>query len=131
MYNRSTYSYAMPLPARKSLDSKPSTSPTRTLVTPTLAGSPPRKVITDFATFGAPANASVFGTKVASTPFSLAGGRAAFGGIRNGSRAGAFDADDDEDDEDVGDGRQRVELTESSISLDQVGDLVCLCWTMS
>ncbi|KAJ6621904.1 elongation factor-2 kinase [Mycena sp. CBHHK59/15] len=90
-----------------------------TSVSPKLAaGSPPRKVVTDFAAFGAPANASVFGTAVASTPFSLAGGKAAFGGIRNGgSRAGAFDADDDEEDDD--DGRQRVELREDSISLDQ------------
>jgi hypothetical protein len=113
MYNRNTYSYgaAMPLPPRKSSDSKPSMSPTR----PT-AGSPPRKVVTDFAAFGAPANASVFGTKVASTPFSLAGGKAAFGGIRQSGRGGMFDADEDEDDDD---GRQKVELREGSISLDQ------------
>jgi len=114
MYNRSTYSYAMPLPSRKLSDGKPSMSPTRS---PTTAGSPPRKVVTDFAAFGAPANASVFGTKVASTPFSLAGGKAAFGGMRNAGRSGAFDADEEEEDED--DGRQRVELREGSISLDQ------------
>jgi len=112
MYNRGTYSYGMPLPPRRSSDSKPSMSPTR----PTTAGSPPRKVVTDFAAFGAPANASVFGTKVASTPFSLAGGKAAFGGIRPG-RGGMFDADEDDEDED--DGRQKVELREGSISLDQ------------
>jgi len=46
---------------------------------------------------------------------SLAGGKAAFGGIRNGSR-NMFDDDEEEDD----DGRQRVELTEGSISLEQV-----------
>jgi hypothetical protein len=105
----------MPLPARKSLDTKPSISPTRSPTSITGAGSPPRKVVTDFAAFGAPANASVFGTKVANTPFSLAGGKAAFGGIRNGSR-NMFDDDEEEDD----DGRQRVELTEGSISLEQV-----------
>lgn len=76
-------------------------------------------MVTDFAAFGAPANASVFGTAVASTPFSLAGGKAAFGGIRNsGARAG-FDADDDDEDDE---GKQRVELREDSISLDQVLD---------
>ena len=53
-------------------------------------------------TFGAPANASVFGTKVTSTPFSLAGGKAAFGGMR--SRRGGFDDDDDEDGDGDGDG---------------------------
>ncbi|KAF7314342.1 hypothetical protein MKEN_00906800 [Mycena kentingensis (nom. inval.)] len=77
-------------------------------------GSPPRKVVTDFAAFGAPKNASVFGTAVSSTPFSLAGGKAAFGGIRGGARGG-FDDDEDEDD----DGRQKVELREDSITLDQ------------
>ncbi|KIM89137.1 hypothetical protein PILCRDRAFT_213279 [Piloderma croceum F 1598] len=121
MYNRGSYgpygSYGMPLPPRKSFDSKPSTSPTRTTaITTGSPSSPPRKVVTDFAAFGAPANASVFGTKVASTPFSLAGGKAAFGGIRNVGR-GAFDADEEEEEED--DGRQRVELREGSISLDQ------------
>jgi hypothetical protein len=74
-------------------------------------------VVTDFAAFGAPANASVFGTAVASTPFSLAGGKAAFGGIRNPTGRTAFDADADDDDDE---GKQRVELREDSISLDQV-----------
>lgn len=78
-------------------------------------GSPPRKVVTDFAAFGAPSTASVFGTAVASTPFSLAGGKAAFGGIRGGG-ARTFDEEEEEED----DGRQRVELREGSISLDQV-----------
>ncbi|KAF9014533.1 hypothetical protein BDZ89DRAFT_1046435 [Hymenopellis radicata] len=41
--------------------------------------STPRKVVTEFAAFGAPANVSVFWTAVASTPFSLAGGKAAEG----------------------------------------------------
>ncbi|KAF9468516.1 hypothetical protein BDZ94DRAFT_1294116 [Collybia nuda] len=77
-------------------------------------GSPPRKVVTDFAAFGAPSTASVFGTAVASTPFSLAGGKAAFGGIRGGGGR-IFDEEEEEED----DGRQRVELREGSISLDQ------------
>ncbi|OBZ71401.1 Mitochondrial Rho GTPase 1 [Grifola frondosa] len=76
---------------------------------------PPRKVVTDFASFGAPANASVFGTAVASTPFSLAGGKAAFGGIRGNGRSTAYDDDEDDDD----DGTQRVEVLEDSITLDQ------------
>lgn len=100
----------------------PPRSPTIRSLSPTgspkaSAGSPPRKVVTEFAAFGAPANVSVFGTAVASTPFSLAGGKAAFGGMRNSGRKGMFD-DDDDDEED--DGRQKVELKEGSISLDQV-----------
>lgn len=78
--------------------------------------SPPRKVVQDFATFGAPKSASVFGTAVASTPFSLAGGKAAFGGMRVGAARSGFDDDEDEED----DGRQKIELREGSISLDQV-----------
>ncbi|EEB98624.1 hypothetical protein MPER_01836, partial [Moniliophthora perniciosa FA553] len=70
----------------------------------------------DFAAFGVQKNASVFGTAVASSPFSLAGGKAAFGGMRNGPSRASFD-DDDEEDED--NGRQRVELQEGSISLEQ------------
>ncbi|KAG6857141.1 hypothetical protein H0H87_008711 [Tephrocybe sp. NHM501043] len=87
-------------------------------VSPTKAtapSSPPRKVVQDFAAFGAPKSASVFGTAVASTPFSLAGGKAAFGGIRGGAPRSSYDDDDEDED----DGRQRVELRESSISLDQ------------
>ncbi|CAA7261501.1 unnamed protein product [Cyclocybe aegerita] len=77
--------------------------------------SPPRKVVTDFAAFGAPKTSSVFGTAVASSPFSLAGGKAAFGGMRVGAAKIPFD----EDDEDEDDSRQKVELREDSISLDQ------------
>lgn len=80
-----------------------------------LSSSPPRKVVTNFASFGAPANASVFGTAVASSPFSLAGGKAAFGGMRNPGGRGMYEDDDDEEE----DGRQRVELKEDSITLDQ------------
>ena len=72
--------------------------------------------MTDFAAFGAPKTASVFGTAVASTPFSLAGGKAAFGGMQRGAGRSAFDEEDEEED----DGRQKVELREDSISLDQV-----------
>ncbi|KAF8627503.1 hypothetical protein AX17_006314 [Amanita inopinata Kibby_2008] len=77
--------------------------------------SPPRKVVTDFAAFGAPATASVFKTAVASTPFSVAGGKAAFAGMRNGASRTVFD-DEDEDEDDT---RQRVELREGSITFDQ------------
>jgi len=78
--------------------------------------SPPRKVVTDFAAFGAPKTASVFGTAVATTPFSLAGGKAAFGGLRPGVGRGTLDDDEDEDDSLK---PQKVELREDSISLDQ------------
>lgn len=116
--SRSTYgsSYSYPF-----TPVTPPRSPTKTpAASPKLAstGSPPRKVVTDFAAFGAPANASVFGTAVASTPFSLAGGKAAFGGIRSGGARGMFDADDDEEEDD--NRRQKVELRDDSISLDQV-----------
>ncbi|KAK0221777.1 hypothetical protein IW262DRAFT_1376003 [Armillaria fumosa] len=104
-------SYAPATPPRSPLRS-PSTSPSSKGF---MTGSPPRKVVTDFAAFGAPANASVFGTAVASTPFSLAGGKAAFGGMRTGRGRGVYDDDDDDDD----DGRQKVELREDSITLDQ------------
>ncbi|KAG2338507.1 hypothetical protein BDR05DRAFT_992585 [Suillus weaverae] len=114
--NRSLYSYPYsphtPSRSEKTYSSiTPSTSPS------IVSSSPPRKVVTDFAAFGAPKNASVFGTAVATTPFSLAGGKAAFGGMRNPGVRSSYDGDDD--DEDDGDGRQRVELREDSISLDQ------------
>jgi len=106
--SRSTYtsytSYSSP--------SSPRPTPSSPKVIPS---SPPRKVVTDFAAFGAPKSASVFGTAVATTPFSLAGGKAAFGGMRLGG--GRSQIDDDEDDDD--DKAQRVELREDSISLDQ------------
>lgn len=79
--------------------------------------SPPRKVVSDFAAFGAPKSASVFGTAVATTPFSLAGGRAAFGGMRPGAARSIIDDDDDEEDDN---GRQKIGLREDAISLDQV-----------
>jgi len=109
-YSRTSYSYSSSTSARPFVSARS----TPAAGTPS---SPPRKVVTEFAAFGAPTTASVFGTKVASTPFSLAGGKAAFGGIRNTSGRGTFDPDDDDDDE--SDGRQRVELREDSITLDQ------------
>lgn len=125
--NRNLYSYPYsPHPPARSTSEKmystmvPSSPPAS-------SSSPPRKVVTDFAAFGAPKNASVFGTAVASTPFSLAGGKAAFGGMRTGPGRSMFDGDDDEEDDE--DGKQRVLLKEDTISLDQVGsccDLHCL-----
>ena len=101
-----------------SYSSSPHTSPRPSHASPTkiAPSSPPRKVVTDFAAFGAPKSASVFGTAVASTPFSLAGGKAAFGGMRIGGGRSVFDDEEEEDD----DRKQKVELREDSISLDQV-----------
>lgn len=112
--NRSSYSYSYGshLPSRTTI--KPVSAP---IISSGTSASPPRKVVTDFAAFGAPKNASVFGTAVASTPFSLAGGRAAFGGIRNPGGKGGLENDDDDDDDE---GKQKIELREDSISLDQV-----------
>ncbi|KAI9573613.1 hypothetical protein HD554DRAFT_2202278 [Boletus coccyginus] len=111
--NRSSYSYSYGshLPSRTTI--KPVSAPS---ISSGTSASPPRKVVTDFAAFGAPKNASVFGTAVASTPFSLAGGRAAFGGIRNPGGKGGLENDDDDDDDE---GKQKIELREDSISLDQ------------
>ncbi|KAK2465262.1 hypothetical protein APHAL10511_002616 [Amanita phalloides] len=109
-FSRSSYSpYTVPPRTSTSTVKTPPSSPK------VIPHSPPRKVVTDFAAFGAPASASVFKTAVASTPFSVAGGKAAFAGIRNGGSRTSFD--DDEDDED--DGMQKVELREGSITFDQ------------
>lgn len=118
----STSRYGSPytpyLPPRKTASSSSTTSAP---AVPAAPHSPPRKVVTDFAAFGAPKTASVFGTAVASTPFSLAGGKAAFGGIR--STSARMDDDDDDDDDDdrasFDDGRQKIDLIEDSITLDQ------------
>ncbi|KAI0052700.1 elongation factor-2 kinase [Auriscalpium vulgare] len=110
MHSRSSYSHSPGM----SPHYEPK-SPKKT----TFAGSPsspPRKVVTDFAAFGASTKSSVFGTAVASTPFSLAGNKAAFGAMRP-SPAGKGPVDDDDDDDD--DGTQKVTLKEDSISLDQ------------
>ncbi|KAG6842000.1 hypothetical protein C0991_004491 [Blastosporella zonata] len=108
--NRPSYSVGHGYTPKYPPPPKPA-SPTK-VITP---GSPPRKVVQDFAAFGAPKSASVFGTAVVSTPFSLAGGKAAFGGMRGGVPRASFDDDEEEED----DGRQRVELKESFISFDQ------------
>ena len=86
----------------------------------TPASSPPRKVVTDFATFGAPSTTSVFETAVKSSPFSLAGSNSAFAAIRGVH--GGQDEDEDEEDGDTPSipGRQKIELREGSITLDQV-----------
>lgn len=115
--SRSSYAYGTPYPVPPR-PGEASRSSIISRTTPGTAHSPPRKVVTDFAAFGAPANASVFGTAVASTPFSLAGGKAAFGGIR-GSGARGFDDDDEEEEEPMDDGRQRIGLVEDSITFDQ------------
>ncbi|CDO71696.1 hypothetical protein BN946_scf184915.g40 [Trametes cinnabarina] len=107
--SRSSYYGSPYLPARPTEKA----SPTKAAVAP---ASPPRKVVSDFKAFGAAPTASVFGTAVQSTPFSLAGGKAAFGALRGGARPTAFDDDEDEDEDD---GRQRIELREESITLDQ------------
>lgn len=115
--NLYTYSYSPHVPPRSTSEKLYSTMVPSS---PPAPSSPPRKVVTDFAAFGAPKNTSVFGTAVASTPFSLAGGKAAFGGMRAPAGRSIFEADDEDDDED---GRQRVVLKEDSISLDQVGSV--------
>jgi hypothetical protein len=105
---RSSYSsyggYSPSLPSRSS-DSRAG-----------LPSSPPRKVVTDFAAFGAPKSSSVYGTAVQSTPFSLAGNQAAFGSMRTTNRA---NIDDDDDEEEESNGRQKVLLREDPITLDQ------------
>ncbi|KAI0269743.1 hypothetical protein BC834DRAFT_863137 [Gloeopeniophorella convolvens] len=106
---RSSYSYSPALPARGG--DKPGSG-----LASSPPHSPPRKVVTDFAAFGAAKTSSVFGTAVASTPFSLAGNRAAFGSMRTAAPTSIYDDDDEEEEND---GRQRVLLKEDSISFDQ------------
>jgi len=98
----SSYSYHAPLPIRAI--TPPSSSP------PSAGPSPSRKVVSDFAAFGAP-TASVFNTKVATTPFSIAGGKAAFGAMRPANKTLSMD---DEDDEDL-----RIQSREGAITFDQ------------
>jgi len=104
----SSYSYAPSIPPRIP------ESPPRSF---SLAGSsppasPPRKVVTDFPTFGSTASAGVFGTAVRSSPFSLAGKQAAFRGTRGGG--GGFDVDEDDGEEGPG-----IGFREDAITLDQ------------
>jgi len=105
-------------PDRRTVFGSPSSS-FSSGIPPTPTNSPPRKVVTDFATFGAPSTTSVFGTAVKSSPFSLAGSNSAFAAIRGG-RGGMDDDEDDEDDNTPSvPGRQKIELREGSITLDQ------------
>jgi len=109
-----------PTPARSTERKYGSPSSPPISSAPATTSSPPRKVVTDFAAFGASPTASVFGTAVQSTPFSLAGGKAAFGAIRGaGTTRTVFDDDDDDDDTSSVPGKQKVELREGSITLDQ------------
>jgi len=108
---RGSYGYPPPFPPRPS-DSR-SLRPSGFT-----ASSPPRKVVTDFAAFGVAKGSSVYNTAIQSTPFSLAGGKAAFGGVR-GSQNINDDDDDDEQEQGQADGGQKVLLKEDSITLDQ------------
>ncbi|KAF8527452.1 hypothetical protein BU17DRAFT_39336 [Hysterangium stoloniferum] len=99
-YSGYSYSYHPALPTRAT--TPPSSSP------PSAGPSPSRKVVSDFAAFGAPTS-SVFGTKVATTPFSIAGGKAAFGAMRN--RTLGMDDEDDED--------PKIQSREGAITFDQ------------
>ena len=108
---RGAHGYPPSFPPRPSDSRSPSSSGFT-------ASSPPRKVVTDFAAFGAAKTASVYGTAVQSTPFSLAGNKAAFGSLRTNTQNNIYD-DDDDDDEQTN-GRQKVILREDSITLDQV-----------
>jgi len=109
---RGSYGYSPALPPRSSETRSP-------LSSSFTASSPPRKVVTDFAAFGAAKTASVYGTAVQSTPFSLAGNKAAFGSMRTSAQNSIYDDDDDDEEQQPSDGRQRVFLKEDSITLDQ------------
>jgi hypothetical protein len=109
---RGSYGYPPPFPPRPS-DSRSLRPGGFT------ASSPPRKVVTDFAAFGVAKGSSVYNTAIQSTPFSLAGGKAAFGGVRGGQNINDDD-DDDEQEQGQADGGQKVLLREDSITLDQV-----------
>lgn len=91
---------------------------------PTAAASPPasppaatttHKIASDFAAFSAP-SASVFGTAVTSSPFAVAGSKAAFSGIRGGRSATDMDDDDDDTERDAVSG---IGMREDSITLEQ------------
>jgi len=111
-HSRSSYGgytslgYISPAP---SLPRRPSTPPSTAPAPSTSPSSPSRRVVTDFKAFSASQSTSVFGTKVASTPFSLAGNKASFGAIRNGGNS-----IDDEEEEDGG-----IKFSEGAITLDQ------------
>lgn len=109
------------LSARHGARHDPYGSPYRPRTTPagpvtTAVAAAPHKVVSDFAAFSAP-KASVFGTAVQPSPFSLAGQKAAFGGVRAGPAG--FNADDDEDEDDDA-SRPRIGVREDAITYDQV-----------
>jgi hypothetical protein len=112
--SRTAYgTYAPAVPARS-----PPTSPRAGAA----HASPPRKVVQDFAAFGAPTTSSVFGTAVAASPFSLAGNRAAFGAPRAGRAVLAMDDEDEEDEDGKGASgdASRIFLREDAVTLEQV-----------
>jgi hypothetical protein len=91
-----------------------------------------RRTLNDTKVFGASGSQSVFGTAVKSSPFSLAGNTAAFGGMR-GSTAKTLSGMEDEEDDDTpvaressifSSGTQSLELREDSITYDQVCSLL-------
>jgi hypothetical protein len=77
-------------------------------------------VVTDFPTFGSTTSASVFGTAVRSSPFSLAGKQAAFGGARG--RGSGFDEEEEEEEEHKG---QTIGFREDAITFEQVRASSC------
>ncbi|KZV93468.1 hypothetical protein EXIGLDRAFT_612901 [Exidia glandulosa HHB12029] len=97
---RTDYSYRKPAPVSAS----PPASP------------PSHRVASDFAAFSAP-SASVFGAAVSSSPFAVAGSRAAFSGMRGGG--GGADMDEDEDRDDDKDDEPGIGFREDSITLEQ------------
>jgi hypothetical protein len=109
LHARGSYGYPPTYPPRPSESRSP-------LSGGFTASSPPRKVVTDFAAFGTSKTSSVYGTAVQSTPFSLAGNKAAFGSIRTSTQNTVYDDDDEEEEA----REQRVTLREDPISLDQV-----------
>lgn len=84
------------------------------------AASPPRRVVSDFKPFGAPAskNLSVFGAPMLSTP-GPGGGMFGSMGRTPGAIGGMRDTKADEDDED--EDEEGARLRRDAISLDQVG----------
>ncbi|EJD45660.1 elongation factor-2 kinase [Auricularia subglabra TFB-10046 SS5] len=95
-------SYRRPAPAASPPASPPAATTTH-------------KIASDFAAFSAP-SASVFGTAVTSSPFAVAGSKAAFSGIRGGRSAADMDDDDDDTERDAVSG---IGMREDSITLEQ------------
>lgn len=111
--------------ARSSYSSSPYSSPTLPARATPVKPSSSRKVVTNFATFGAsPPTHSIFGT-AALPPQPTFGSTStsppSFGGIRGAARGGGLDEDEEEDD-----GRQKIEMREDAITFDQVSFLYLL-----